>query len=164
MSDKQSRSNRQGCRFGGASYTKSGGRFGACPAELYLIEGRIFRPLDYCAADRYIKIYLWSAVIPSMHTGGISNMTFLRLRVPGAWSVCVLSVRSIVAVILMCIILYISRGSLEVRLHFSPLRRRFEWLEIKRTPQFRATLNGVMICDSMNDLFTVNDKTASSWR
>ena len=62
----------------------------------------------------------------------------------------------------MCIILYISRGSLEVRLHFSPLRRRFEWLEIKRSPQFRATLNGVMICDSMNDLFTVNDKTASS--
>ena len=95
-------------RSGGASYTKS-----ACNLVLVL------RSFLLLAADRYIKIYLWSAAIPSMHTDGISHMTFQRLRVPRAWSVCVLSLRSQFVLSLR----EFSRASLGLRLHFSTVHR-----------------------------------------
>ena len=38
---------------------------------------------------KYILIYLSAPVIPSMHTGGISHMTFQRLRVSTTKKSCV---------------------------------------------------------------------------
>ena len=123
-------------RSGGASYTKSGGRFGACPAGLSVF------PSQIATVD-----------------GILIGWSLKCVRSLTSFSVC-----SIVAVIFsgfarasMCIIFYISRGSLEVRLHFSPLRVAGD----KKVAPIQG-YHGVMICDSMNDLFTVNDKTAPS--
>ena len=52
--------------------------------EPALNRGALF-PSDFVTSTlqigyKYIKIYLCSPVISSMHMGGISHMTFLRLR------------------------------------------------------------------------------------
>ena len=144
--------------FGGYTHTQSCGGVlveQAIPKTAGVLV-LVLRSFLLLAADRYIKIYLWSAVIPSMHTGGISHMTFLRLRVPRAWSVCVLSLRSQFVLSLRGFLGFVS-GSIIIFsefarssignfsrfahasssfldfdvhnfVHFSPLRRRFEWL------------------------------------